>query len=272
MPNYYIIDQINPHTGEFDEHKIVAGANLDTVDAALAYLSNYEPGWQGLGAISEVTPHIFDLWLKHGNRKAPFSNSDFAEKPLHLALVGDAAPDPSKSRHWITTEHGSHILINGNGDVIAGAGGKLAGKKFSVPAGSKDVSKHIETVEKIAQAGYEKHGGDKAEYLRMGRNKGSSSHFAREYEKTGNIPEGHLREALEDRSEQAEQNEPKSTIDRLNEAEQKVYAEKDPAKREQLKTEYRAILKQRNDEMKAENESAKSINATNSPMINRLYL
>jgi len=196
--NYYIIDQINPHTGEFDEHKIVAGANLDTVDAALAYLSNYEPNWQGLGAISEVTPHIFDLWLKHGNRKAPFSNSDFAEKPLHLALVGDAAPDPSKSRHWITTEHGSHILINGNGDVVAGAGGELKDKKFSVPAGSKDVSKHIETVEKIAQAGYEKHGGEKAEYLRAGWGKKegdtkksrewSSAAFAREYEKDGTLP------------------------------------------------------------------------------------
>lgn len=211
MSNYFIIDQINPHTGEFDEHKIVAGANLNTVDAALAYLSNYEPNWKGLGAISEATPHIFDLWLKHGNRKAPFSNSDFAEKPLHLALVSDAAPDPSKSRHWITTETGSHILINGNGEVIAGAGGKLAGKKFSVPAGSKDVSKHIETVEKIAQAGYEKHGGDKAEYLRLGTKKGSSSHFAREYERTGNIPEGHLSAAL------------KTTKERINDGELKPY-------------------------------------------------
>lgn len=202
---YFIIDQIIPHTGEFDEHKIVAGASLDTVDAALAYLSNYETNWQGLGAISEVKPHIFDLWLKHGNRKEPFSNSDFAEKPLHLALVGDAAPDPSKSRHWITTEHGSHILINGNGDVVGGAAGSLKDKKFNVPAGSKDVSKHIETVEKIAQAGYEKHGGDKAEYLRMGRKKGSSSHFTREYEKTGDIPEGHLKEALSDKPEQAKE-------------------------------------------------------------------
>jgi len=54
--NFYIIDQINPHTGEFDEHKLVKGVNLDIVDAALVYLSNYEPNWQGLGAISEATP------------------------------------------------------------------------------------------------------------------------------------------------------------------------------------------------------------------------
>jgi len=195
--NYFIIDQINPHTGEFDEHKLVKGANLSMVDAALVYLSNYEPNWQGLGAISEVTPHVFDLWLHYGNRKEPFSNSRFADDTVSLssAMVGDAAPNPSKSRHWITVK-GSHILVNGNGDVVGGAGGKLAGRKFSVPSGSKDVSKHIETVEKIAQAGYEKHGGDKSEYLRMGRNKGSSAYFAREYEKTGNIPVGHLRDAV----------------------------------------------------------------------------
>jgi len=204
MTNFFIIDQINPNTGEFDEHKLVKGANLDMMDAALVYLSNYEPNWQGLGAISEATPHVFDLWLHYGNRKEPFSNSRFAEKSIDLssAMVGDAAPDASRTRHWITAR-GSHILINGNGEVIGGAGGKLAGKKFSVPSGSKDVSKHIETVEKIAQAGYEKHGGDKADYLRMGRNKGSSSHFAREYEKTGDIPEGHLRDAVSGRSEQS---------------------------------------------------------------------
>lgn len=117
---------------------------------------------------------------------------------MHLALdeiegkpfmpVMDAEPNPAKQRHWITTEHGSHILVNGNGEVVAGAGGKLVGKKFSVPVGSKDVSKHIETTEKLAQAGFERHGGNKAEYLRMGRNKGSSSHFAREYEKDGTLP------------------------------------------------------------------------------------
>lgn len=354
MNNYFIIDQINPYTGEFDEHKIVTGSRIkNAVDAALVYLSNYEPNWQGLGAISKATPHIYDLWLKYGNRKQPFSNSDFAEKPLHLALVGDAAPDPSKSRHWITTETGSHILINGNGEVVAGAGGKLSGRKFSVPAGSKDVSKHIETVEKIAQAGYEKHGGDKAEYLRMGRNKGSSAYFAREYGKKGleGLPEGHLREALVDKpadnaaanggqnskptlpaekptdnakklqphiergfnpesdidvtgkseklptrkadlsqagidkaerdrlalqqllnsdselpanpsddwqekpNELSNLGEKKSIIDRLEEAEQKVYAETNPVKREQLKTEYRAILKERQAEMKAEREA-----------------
>jgi len=101
MPNFFIIDQINPNTGEFDEHKLVKGANLDMVDAALVYLSNYEPDWQGLGAISEVTPHVFDLWLHYGNRKEPFSNSRFAEKSIDLssAMVGDTAPDASKSRH-----------------------------------------------------------------------------------------------------------------------------------------------------------------------------
>ena len=48
-----------------------------------------------------------------------------------------------KSQHWISTEKtGSHILVDENGNVIAGAGGKLKGKTFNnIKTKSKDTNK-----------------------------------------------------------------------------------------------------------------------------------
>ena len=54
----YVIDQVNPETGRFDEHKVVLGA-LDAADAKSIYLSNYEKGWKGFGKITTLTPEEF---------------------------------------------------------------------------------------------------------------------------------------------------------------------------------------------------------------------
>lgn len=50
----FVVDQINPKTGEFDEHKVILGAS-DAEDAKQIYLSNYENGWKGLGQLTELT-------------------------------------------------------------------------------------------------------------------------------------------------------------------------------------------------------------------------
>nr|DAW03102.1 MAG TPA: Type I restriction enzyme [Caudoviricetes sp.] len=69
----YVIDQVNPETGEFDEHKVMYG--FESEDAARkAYLSNYEKGWKGLGAITEVSREDFKEWVQSSKRKTkPFS-------------------------------------------------------------------------------------------------------------------------------------------------------------------------------------------------------
>lgn len=61
----YVIDQVHPETGIFDEHKVVLGAE-DEDEARQVYLANYPPGWQGLGAITPV----WDLatWLRQTDR------------------------------------------------------------------------------------------------------------------------------------------------------------------------------------------------------------
>ena len=66
---YYVVDQIDPKTGRFDEHKVMMG--FASEDAARdAYLSNYEPGWAGLGAITAMTPDEFKVFIRDKKRTA----------------------------------------------------------------------------------------------------------------------------------------------------------------------------------------------------------
>lgn len=70
--NVYVVDQVNPESGEFDEHKVMYGYP-DEAAATKAYLSNYSPGWKGLGKVTSVTKATFDKWLESSDRKTkPF--------------------------------------------------------------------------------------------------------------------------------------------------------------------------------------------------------
>ena len=70
--NVYVVDQVNPD-GTFDEHKVMYGFP-DMEAARAAYLSNYEEGWTGLGAITGVSKEEFKKWIESSHRKTkPFS-------------------------------------------------------------------------------------------------------------------------------------------------------------------------------------------------------
>lgn len=85
----YVIDQVNPKTGEFDEHKIMYG--FDSEEAARdAYLSNYEEGWQGLGRITGVDKDTFDKWLDSSDKKI----KAFAEH----SIIRDAVSKPETKK------------------------------------------------------------------------------------------------------------------------------------------------------------------------------
>ena len=78
--NVYVIDQRNAD-GSFDEHKVMYGFN-SADEARAAYLSNYEEGWQGLGAITEVSKDEFKKWVNSSHRKTkPFAEYK-SVKPL----------------------------------------------------------------------------------------------------------------------------------------------------------------------------------------------
>lgn len=72
--NVYVVDQITPETGEFDEHKVMYGYP-DEAAATKAYLSNYSRGWKGLGKVTSVPKATFDKWLESSDRKTkPFAD------------------------------------------------------------------------------------------------------------------------------------------------------------------------------------------------------
>ena len=78
--NVYVVDQRDPKTGEFDEHKVMYGFG-SMEEARDAYLKNYTPGWQGLGAITEVSKDEFKKWIGSSKRKTkPFAEYKSAKK------------------------------------------------------------------------------------------------------------------------------------------------------------------------------------------------
>ncbi|KHE17163.1 hypothetical protein E4630_11385 [Aeromonas hydrophila] len=68
----YVVDQVNPKTGEFDEHKVMMGFAGEQA-ARDGYLANYEKGWKGLGTIKAMPLEEFKRWVKEGDTKSPIA-------------------------------------------------------------------------------------------------------------------------------------------------------------------------------------------------------
>ncbi|WP_405707460.1 hypothetical protein [Ancylobacter terrae] len=71
----FIIDQRNPATGRFDEHKVMLG--YATVEqAGRAYRANYAPGWKGMGAVTRMSLPDFKAWLHKGDTRRPAASAN----------------------------------------------------------------------------------------------------------------------------------------------------------------------------------------------------
>ena len=82
----FVIDQIDPKTKKFDEHKVMYG--FDSVeDAKKTYLACYQDGWGGLGWITPVTKAEFRKWIDSSDRKT---------KPFHEYKSVTPIVDPIK--------------------------------------------------------------------------------------------------------------------------------------------------------------------------------
>ena len=78
--NVYVVDQVNPETGEFDEHKVMYGYPSEEA-ATEAYLANHSKGWKGLGKVTSVSKATFDKWLESSDRKTkPFADYAMVQK------------------------------------------------------------------------------------------------------------------------------------------------------------------------------------------------
>lgn len=78
----FIVDQVKSD-GSFDEHKVMYGFNSEE-EARAAYLANYSPGWNGLGAITRTSKEEFKEWVKDGEKKSvPFSGNKSLSNSLY---------------------------------------------------------------------------------------------------------------------------------------------------------------------------------------------
>lgn len=78
--NVYVVDQVNPENGEFDEHKVMYGYPSEEA-ATEAYLANYSKDWKGLGKVTAVPKATFDKWLESSDRKTkPFAEYAMVQK------------------------------------------------------------------------------------------------------------------------------------------------------------------------------------------------
>ncbi len=63
----FVVDQVDPASRKFDEHKVIMGA-ATREEAEAIYLSNYEAGWTGLDGITEMPLDEFKAWVKDSKK------------------------------------------------------------------------------------------------------------------------------------------------------------------------------------------------------------
>jgi len=95
----FVVDQVNAD-GSFDEHKVVLGVATEA-EARQTYLQNYEEGWSGLGAITQMSLDDFKAWLADpAKTKKPAAQqdaNDFIEAPGGGIDYGEITPEMSKA-------------------------------------------------------------------------------------------------------------------------------------------------------------------------------
>lgn len=95
--NVYVVDQVNPETGEFDEHKVMFGYPSEEA-ATEAYLANYSKDWKGLGKVTAVPEATFDKWLESSDRKTkPFADYAMVQKEQRAAYKEEMMQDGAHS-------------------------------------------------------------------------------------------------------------------------------------------------------------------------------
>lgn len=91
----WVVDQRDPRTGEFDEHKVIIGASSE--DEALSiYERNYSKGWEGFGSITQMTMDGFKEWLNSGDTVMPADPAFSEQRRGKREQVGDFEVMPAK--------------------------------------------------------------------------------------------------------------------------------------------------------------------------------
>lgn len=93
----YVVDQVDPKTGKFDEHKVMMGFASELA-ARDGYLANYEKGWKGLSAIKAMPVEEFKRWVKEGDTTKPVGDATPAKEPEQSkAQKAEVVKDPERA-------------------------------------------------------------------------------------------------------------------------------------------------------------------------------
>ena len=84
-PWVFVINQVDPKTGRFDEHKCVIGCST-AEEARRIYLRNYEPGWKGYGGSVRLHVSDFKRWASKAVDGAAEPQSKAAALGTRLGL------------------------------------------------------------------------------------------------------------------------------------------------------------------------------------------
>ncbi|MFW5910908.1 MAG: LPD23 domain-containing protein, partial [Thiohalospira sp.] len=83
-PTAYVVDQVDPESRRFDEHKVMFGFPSEEA-AVKGYLDNYEKGWTGIGGVREMPLDEFKSWLQEGDTTKPVARRIPKSKARELA-------------------------------------------------------------------------------------------------------------------------------------------------------------------------------------------
>lgn len=90
----FVVDQVHPDSGKFDEHKVVIGA-ASKEEAEQIYRANYAQDWQGLAGIHEMPMQAFKSWVYDGEKKKPLG-----ALPAPAKSEEDRLADEQRGKAW----------------------------------------------------------------------------------------------------------------------------------------------------------------------------
>lgn len=142
----FVIDQVDPTSGAFDEHKVMMGYANEAA-AREAYQSSYSTDWKGLGAMTEMSMAQFKDWTKRGDFTAPAARADRTSVDLDpgLGTLQDEKPasdilakggKPFLTRSAATRAAAAH----GNADVVRQGGGFVARPRVKMVGAGETVA------------------------------------------------------------------------------------------------------------------------------------
>jgi hypothetical protein len=91
-----VINQVNPGTKKFDEHKVMLGYTSAAM-AKKCYLKNYDDGWKGLGSATAMTMDQFKWWLEQADTSKEIKDGHFAA-PKNLKKQARIAREPQNEK------------------------------------------------------------------------------------------------------------------------------------------------------------------------------